>query len=216
MSEPTESREMERRSFAVRELRASAEGEAPKITGYAALFDQPSEDMGGFVEKIRPGAFSETLKVRDQRALWNHNDDMILGRRKAGTLELAEDEIGLRFTIYPPDTQVGRDAVASMRRGDVDQMSFGFYTLKDEWIKDENNQTLRTLIEVELWEVSPVVFPAYPQTSAFVRSKIKEITAPAADIGGEGQAPDPDAERKTAQARRIANRKRVINTQDLR
>ena len=168
--------EREVRFMAARELRAEqAEDGKPKISGYAAPFNVLSEDLGGFREEIRPGAFKKTLNEGDQRALWNHDTNLVLGRRKAGTLDLAEDEIGLRFTIYPPETQAGRDALESIRRGDVDQMSFAFQVVREEWRQD-GEQILRSLNEVRLYQVSPVAFPAYPQTSAFVRSKINEST----------------------------------------
>lgn len=169
---PEDNREV--RYLTVRELRASGEGEEPRISGYAAVFDVLSEDLGGFRERIRGGAFGETLKSGDQKALWNHDTNLVLGSVRAKTLELDEDEVGLRFVIRPPDTQAGRDALASMRRGDVDQMSFAFRTVKDDW-QQVGDQIIRTLMEVKLFEVSPVAFPAYPQTSAFVRSQFEEF-----------------------------------------
>jgi hypothetical protein len=191
----TEEREV--RVMAAKELRAEqAEDGKPKISGYAAPFNVLSEDLGGFREEIRPGAFKKTLQEGDQRALWNHDTNLVLGRRKAGTLDLTEDEIGLRFTIYPPETQAGRDALESIRRGDVDQMSFAFQVVREEWRQD-GDQILRALNEVRLYEVSPVAFPAYPQTSAFVRSKISEFNraiteeAPAAPVV-DGQVPIND------------------------
>lgn len=166
--------ESEVRFLKVREFRVSGKGENPVISGYAAVFGVLSEDLGGFREKILPGAFSRSLNEGDQRALWNHNTNMVLGRRKSGTLELQEDETGLKFVIYPPNTVAGRDAVESMKRGDVDQMSFAFRAMKDDW-SQVGKDVIRTLKEVELFEVSPVTFPAYPQTSAFLREKAWDV-----------------------------------------
>ena len=123
-----------------------------------------------FREIIRHGAFTKTLQSGDVRALWNHDTAAPLGRTKNGTLELKEDATGLHIAITPPDTTWARDAMESIRRGDVDQMSFGFVCNRDNWTKDENGFPLREVLEVELWEVSPVTFPAYPDTSCAMRS----------------------------------------------
>ncbi len=164
---------IERRAFSLTqvEVRTGEESEPPKIVGYAAVFNVPSVPIGleGFREIIRPGAFSKTIKTADVRALWNHDTNYVLGRTKTGTLKLAEDDHGLAIEIVPPNTQWARDLMESIRRGDVDQMSFGFQTVQDRW-KTENGQTVRELLEVELFDVSPVTFPAYPQTSVTVRS----------------------------------------------
>lgn len=140
------------------------------ISGYAAVFNTLSDDLGGFREKIAPGAFKRSLKENaDVRALIDHSPTKILGRSRAGTLEMREDKVGLRVDIHPPDTQVGRDIIESIRRGDVDQMSFGFQTINDAWITVEGEQ-VRELRDVDLFDVSVVTFPAYPDTSAAVRS----------------------------------------------
>ena len=161
---------MERRFFPI-ELRADgADSATTTLTGYAAVFDQLSVLLySAFREKITRGAFMGSLGD-DIRALWNHDTNLPLGRTKANTLRLAEDPHGLRVEIDPPDTQAGRDAVASIRRGDVDQMSFAFDVLEDAWDQDEAGQLVRTLLKVKLHEVSPVVFPAYPQTSVAARA----------------------------------------------
>lgn len=192
--------EIERRTFLI-EFRADGDGQ-PEIAGHAAVFNELSEDLGGFYERIQPGAFASTLQSADVRALWNHNPDYPLGRMKAGTLALAEDEHGLAFTIQPPETQYARDLLVSMRRGDVDQMSFGFRTIRDRW-EQTGGQIIRTLLEVELFDVSPVTYPAYPQTSAQVRSQLEAFTH-------DAQAGAEASEKAAAQAR-IANRKRKLH-----
>jgi len=152
------------------ELRIEGD-ESKKIKGHAAVFDKWSEDLGGFREKIRPGAFKKTIKEADVRALFNHDPNFVLGRNKAGTLELSEDEKGLAISIEPPDTQWARDLTTSIERGDIDQMSFGFRTVKDQWTTPQDGkENQRELLEVELFDVSPVTFPAYPQTDVGVRS----------------------------------------------
>jgi hypothetical protein len=96
----------------------------------------------------------------------------VLGRNKSGTLRLAEDDKGLAIELDPPDTQWARDLMTSMKRGDINQMSFGFETVLDEW---NEKLTERTLIELKLFDVSVVTFPAYRQTSAVVRSFVPRI-----------------------------------------
>lgn len=159
------------------ETRGEGDDKSTVIVGYAALFDKLSEDLGGFREKIAPGAFTNTLKGDpDVRALVDHEPSRIVGRSKSGTLQLAEDKKGLKVEIDPADTQVGRDLVTSMKRGDLDQMSFAFRTNKDEWeYKDNGEPDIRTLIDVELFDVSIVTYPAYPDTTVAVRSHDKAV-----------------------------------------
>jgi len=156
----------ELRSYPV-ELRASKEDE--KLVGHSAVFEQLSEDLGGFREKIRAGAFAESIGQDDIRALFNHDSNFVLGRNKNKTLELEEDDTGLKVSIQPPDTQWARDLMFSVARGDINQMSFAFETLIDEW--DESGVIpIRTLVRAKLYDVSVVTYPAYPQTSVGVRS----------------------------------------------
>src|SRR5262249_16187460 len=123
------------------ELRQEANGALPKIRGYAAVFNVLSEPLFGFRERILPGAFKGSLK-NDVRALVDHDPGKIIGRSKANTLTLREEKKGLYVEITPPDTSLGRDTVESIRRGDLDQMSFGFRTIEDSW-KTEEGETVR-------------------------------------------------------------------------
>ena len=145
--------------FEVREL----DGGGMTFTGYAAVFNAPSEPLP-FIERIAPGAFKRSLDSRnDVKLLWNHDTGIVLGSRRAGTLRLEEDNYGLRVSADLPDTQAGRDAAYLIKRGDVDSMSFGFSVPKggDEWVSD-NERVLRS---VRLIETSVVSFPAYSQTA---------------------------------------------------
>jgi len=152
-----------------------AEGKDGKIEGHAAVFNQLSVPLGGgwFRERIEPGAFSKTIKSDDIRALWNHDDNYVLARNKSGTLKLSEDEKGLFVSITPPDTTWARDLCVTIKRKDVDQMSFAFDVLGETWVK-ENGENIRTLTEVKLYDVSPVTYPAYPQTDVAVRSMLQK------------------------------------------
>ena len=168
-------KDIERRTTTV-ELRVeNSEEKSSRIMGHAALFNTLSEDLGGFREQIAPGAFTEAIMKDDVRALWNHNPDHVLGRNTSGTLVLSEDERGLAIEIIPPDTQFARDLAVSIARGDISQMSFAFSVKQDgqEWKKDDEGVTIRTLTGLRLYDVSPVTYPAYSQTDVAVRSMEK-------------------------------------------
>ena len=147
-------------------------GDEGAIEGYAAVFDQWSDDLGWFKEKIRPGAFTNTLKIADVRALFNHDPNYVLGRNRAETLDLVEDDHGLHFRAEPPATQWADDLRTSIGRGDINQGSFGFYIVREEWQEQESE---RELIEVELMDVSVVTYPAYPQTTISARALTSRI-----------------------------------------
>src|SRR4030095_6031440 len=114
------------------EIRSSEDGdEPPMIRGYAAVFNEWADIIPGlFRERIAPGAFRKTIREADVRALFNHNPDYVLGRNRAGTLDMREDKHGLAVDIEPPDSQWARDLMVSMKRGDISQMSFGFRPVK--------------------------------------------------------------------------------------
>lgn len=143
---------------------------ASKITGYAAVFNSEI-DLGYYTESIRKGAFARSLKeTPDVRALLDHDTGMIIARTVAGNLTVREDDHGLKVEIEPIDTADGQKALEWVRSGVVDGMSFGFIPKKIEWAQRESGKSHRTLIDIELYEVSLVAFPAYPATSASVRS----------------------------------------------
>lgn len=173
---------MERRLITT-ELRATVDDNKRRIGGYAALFDTLSVVLWDFREEIAPGAFTRALAENNVRALWNHDTSEVLGATANGTLRLAEDAIGLRFELDLPDTQRGRDAFTLIERGDVTQMSFGFrlYPEGDAWRSDATGAPVRRLLQVDLLEISPVAFPAYPGTSVGVRAEL---------LGDEVRIPD--------------------------
>ncbi len=166
----------EQRCAGVTELRVAEQdgGGLPVIEGHAALFDSLSQDLGfmfPFKERINRGAFKDSVEADDIRALWNHDANYVLGRNRAGTLELSENDKGLKVRIHPPDTTWARDLTESIKRGDVSQMSFGFIVEKEAW-SVEDGQDIRTLERVKLFDVSPVTFPAYLDTDVGVRSAL--------------------------------------------
>lgn len=141
-----------------------------RISGYAAVFHRLSENMGGFREKILPGAFDNVLND-DVRALINHQSSLILGRTKADTLQLSVDDKGLHYRIDPPDTQYAKDLIASIRRGDITQSSFSFQIEDDNWNEDDDGRLIRTIKSFKrLFDIAPVTYPAYPDTTVAARS----------------------------------------------
>lgn len=170
MEKKTSKKEL--RMLPLKEIRINESDGGTCIEGHAAVFDSWSETLGGifpFKEKVRKGAFAESIGRDDIRALFNHDPNYVLGRNRAGTLELVEDDVGLRVRITPPDTSWARDITTSIRRGDISQMSIGFVVEDDEWSSSDGIDT-RELKKVRLFDVSPVTFPAYTATDVGVRA----------------------------------------------
>lgn len=170
MEKKTNKKEL--RMLPLKEIRINESDGGTCIEGHAAVFDSWSETLGGifpFKEKVRKGAFAESIGRDDVRALFNHDPNYVLGRNRAGTLELVEDDVGLRVRITPPDTSWARDITTSIRRGDISQMSIGFVVEDDEWSSKDGIDT-RELKKVRLFDVSPVTFPAYTATDVGVRA----------------------------------------------
>jgi HK97 family phage prohead protease len=198
---------MERRAFPALELRTAvpeAEGETrPHIVGHAAVFNTLSDMLWGFREIIAPGAFKDAIAKSDVRALLNHEPSFVLGRKKNGTLKLWEDERGLAIDIDPPETQWADDLLISIGRGDIDQMSFGFTVAEDSW-DTVNGETRRTIIRVdELYDVSPVTFPAYPQTDAALRARFAERIENLSALDSKEDLPPEQKEKLSSFRRRL-------------
>lgn len=155
------------------ERRASGQvsTDSGRMVGYASVYGPLSEDLGGFRERIAPTAFTRSLESQaDVRALVNHDSTLVLGRRSAGTLRLTSDSTGLRVEIDPPNTTYAGDLRELISRGDVSQMSFGFFVRQDEWTT-ENDTRVRIVRDLDLVEVSVVTIPAYPDTTIALRSR---------------------------------------------
>ena len=154
------------------ELREEGQG-ARTISGYAVKWDMRSHPLGLFTrfrEVFKRGAFTETLQNDDVRALWSHDTSKVLGRTKNGTLRLQEDDIGLRFELDLPNNTQGNDAYESIKRGDVDGVSFGFRASEEQWDESDPKNVLRSIHKAGLLEISPVGFPAYPDSQVDARS----------------------------------------------
>ncbi len=165
-------------------VRTVAQGKPPKLVGYGAVFGVEAviqSLVSEFREEIAPGAFRETLRTDDQISLFNHNENFVLGRKKAGTLELREDAHGLHATIYPPDNEWGRPVLEAVKRGDISGMSISFQVVKDEWSKPAKGELPKRIIrEARLFETGPVVAPAYVTTEISARAAARA----AAPTGG--------------------------------
>ena len=186
----------------LKEIRVSESEDGAVIEGHAAVFNSWSETLGGifpFKEKVRKGAFNESIGRDDIRALFNHDPNYVLGRNRAGTLELVEDDVGLRVRINPPDTSWAKDIVTSIRRGDISQMSIGFVVEEDKWSTEDGIDT-RELRKVQLFDVSPVTFPAYTATDVGVRA-MQEYDGYKAEQRSREQAEQESAKRAKEKAK---------------
>jgi len=161
---------IEKRIFMVN-FRSAGEGENRKLTGMAIVYNKKSDDMG-FIEIVKRGAATEALKKSDIRALYGHNADSLLplGRTSAGTLRAKETKAGVEIEIDPPDTQFARDLMTAIDRGDIQDMSFAFSVADDIW-ETKDGQDIRTITKIdELFDVSFVAYPAYPDTTVALRN----------------------------------------------
>ena len=155
------------------EVRQSDSGGAV-IEGHAAVFNRLSRNLGGFVEQIDPSAFDKTLGDNpDVRALINHDPSLLLGRTRSGTLRLSKDNIGLHYEVDVPDRSDARDLMVSMERDDINQSSFAFFLIDDEWGQTEQEFPLRTVTAVSIHngDVSPVTYPAYDDADSGVADR---------------------------------------------
>ncbi len=166
---------IERRFVKAAEIRADGDGH---ITGHAAVFNEEyvlwDSDSYRAVEKVKPGAFTRALKEKhDVRCLFNHDPNQLLGRTSAGTMKLKQDDQGLYFDTTPPDTQLGRDVVTLVKRGDISGASFAFTVTKQNVTEvTVDNKIIRTreIEDVDLFDASPVTYPAYTGTDVNARA----------------------------------------------
>lgn len=153
------------------EIREDEDGNRT-ISGYAVKWEMKSNVLGywrKFREQFKKGAFTKSLESDDQRFLWSHNTSQVLGRTKNKTLRLKEDDVGLHFELDLPNTTLGNDTYETIKRGDVDGVSFGFIMLDDEMDEPDDDLPLRTVKKAKLLEVSAVAFPAYPDSEVSAR-----------------------------------------------
>ena len=153
-------------------IEAREDGKRPRVSGYAAVYYRKGDTAteyrppGGFTERIERGAFDRALREnQDVVALFDHDTSHLLGRTGAGTLQLESDERGLHYTISTADTTIARDVLANIRAGNLTGSSFAFVVRKEEWEELEDGTAIRTVQDVDLFDVGPVTKPAYDGTS---------------------------------------------------
>lgn len=175
------------RSYCTTNLALETRGEGDKksntLRGYAAVFNSRSEVLGWYREILMPGAFAAPISERqDVRALLNHDPNFVLGRTTNGTVRLSQDGTGLLSEIDLPDTLSARDLSTSIARGDINQMSFAFSTRDYEW-DIEDGDYVRVVRSVRnLYDVSPVTYPAYQATSIGLRAASLGISLDLAEL----------------------------------
>ncbi|ERT11883.1 HK97 family phage prohead protease [Photorhabdus temperata] len=165
------------KNFEIRTASLSAANK--KLVGYVIKWNSRSQVLWDeFVEQFAPTAFNASLTSgADVRALYEHDHMNLLGRTTSGTLQLAEDATGLRFELIPPDTQLGRDVLTLVERGDISGISFGFRSLKDHWDIDQSPY-VRTVLEAELREITVTSLPAYPESGVEIAKRSLNAAKP--------------------------------------
>jgi hypothetical protein len=199
------------------ELRMDEE-RGPVITGLGVRYNKYSADLGGFVEVVLPGSGNKTIVEQDIRGLFNHDPNNLLGRKGAGTLRLASEDQGIRYFIDAPDTQVGRDVIELVRRGDIPGSSFGFTLVNERsqsWAKTSRGYPVRQIHEYVMRDIGPVTFPAYGSTEPALRMLAEERSIPynrvemAARQGHLAELLEPDnpvGDSRPAEFRRVVHR----------
>lgn len=146
------------------------------IVGYASVFYRQGDPGTEYelwtnvVERVLPGAFDRAIREnQDVRGLFNHRSDNVLGRTKSGTLRLSVDNIGLRYEIDVAETTLAKDLVVTLERGDVSGSSFSFIIVSENWRKEDRRE-IREIVDVDLFDVGPVTYPAYEATTSGARS----------------------------------------------
>lgn len=205
-------------------VRAAGAGGGPgMLEGYAAVFFDAADEGTRYLlwddveERIMPGAFDRAIREKDDvAALFNHDWNQVLGRTVSGTARLSVDDKGLRYEVDAPDTQAGRDVVTIVKRGDVRGSSFAFETTDVRYRREKRDGRevlIREVLGCRLYDVSPVLFPAYPatsvdargrplQSSADERSAILAAAAKVLDAPAEEAAAEADARRRSLLLRR--------------
>jgi len=156
------------RRYIPTEVRADKESRV--VEGYAVVFNSDSENLGGFIERIDSSALDAVLN-QDTVALLNHDQNYVLARNGV-SMELSKDDKGIKYRFEAPNTTAGNDLLENLRIGNISKSSFAFTVERDEWEFNDNEPDRRVITKIDrLFDVSPVTYPAYPDTSVAARSK---------------------------------------------
>lgn len=152
------------------------------IGGYAAVFNRPSENLGGFIERIDTRFFNKSKADNWPGVVcrYNHQDNYILGATRSGTLRLAVDGTGLDYNVDLPEHRA--DVLELVSRGDISNSSFAFQAYEDDWGLSDQGYPLRTLVSGRLIDVAPVSVPAYRDATVGMRSLAAHMSAPIEDV----------------------------------
>lgn len=195
--------EIERRFIPVEGLEVRTIDGEMSIGGVTAVIGQESQDLGGFTEIIEAGAFDEAVASSDIRALFNHNPDFVLGRNLSGTLELEIRDNGLHYKV-PKMPKTRADVFEAIERKDVTGNSFAFTVAEDRYEKRDDGRMVRVITKFrELFDVGPVVYPAYSQTVVSTRA-LAAIAAPTADASNIIEAANAATDGAEARRRKLA------------
>jgi HK97 family phage prohead protease len=166
------------------EVRAVPDGK--RIGGYAIVFNKLSRNLGGFVERSVPGVVNQSRSLGWPNVVcrYNHDSNMVLGTTAGGTLGLQTDGTGLDYDVLPPNARA--DIVELVERRDIQFSSYAFRVPSggDEWGVTDQNYPMRTLLDIHLIDVAPVLDPAYPDATAGLRSLAAAMEAPFEDVAG--------------------------------
>lgn len=186
---------------------------SPRLVGQAIVYNRLSLDLGGFREAFMPGSLTRSLERQEVVALWQHNPALVLGRTGNGTLVVEDTAESLNFVLTPPETTWARDAMVSVERRDVHQMSFGWNPVAngEDWRMD-GGELLRIVREADLAELSLVTFPAYPQTSVELIQRAAELRAQLSGIDNRAGA---NGEPERAFRAELENRRLMIDIQEV-
>lgn len=178
-------------------VRTLANGQK-QVSGYAIVFNSPSEDLGGFTEVCSPKMLTRTLLENpDVLMLRDHKQELLLGRTSAGTLSLRTDSKGLAFTVTLPQTTIGEDTYENVKLRNLTGCSFGFAVVNDAWAADANGNVVRTLLDITLLETSLTSFPAYQETSVTARSRATEMRTKRDDNDGDEDDYRPECDEES-------------------
>jgi uncharacterized protein len=201
--EASRTRELRDLKFEVR--MEETEGQANNVIGHGVVYDRRSEDLGGFVEIVRKGAFDKALESGDEiKSFYNHDPSMVLATTSSEPpLKIRNNKANLSYEAEIPNTSYGKDLAENLRRKNVTGSSFAFTVTDDDWFKEKDGTVVREIKEAKLFELGPVTNPAYLPTTAAVRSLKNQKEEFDSSLRAQEEKKEQDEESKRARARRL-------------